>query len=352
MQMEARAEIKNFVSDAGIQNADITLLAGDASFRKYWRVRTLKQTLVLMDAPPAHEDVRPFIQVTDLLKNAGLRVPKILAQDIAQGFLLLEDLGDHLFTLVLQKGLQDELALYEQACKALIHLQGYSAANPEISHSLPPYDDAVYLRELALFGQWFLPEIHGEAQAKKLSGEWQSLWADILAQAGLQQNCMVHRDYHADNLLWLDGAKGMARVGMLDYQDALCGDALYDAVSLLEDARRDVAGDTVQHCKNMLFDALCRSDGSVTKAMLETRYNVLAAQRNCKIIGIFMRLAMRDHKPRYLAYLPRVWQHLHRDLQHEALAPIRQFIEQNIPADFQGGCAIDAAINPKTKQAL
>ena len=213
MVMEARNAIKKFVFESGIQNADITLLAGDASFRKYWRVRTVKQTLVLMDAPPAHEDVRPFIQVTDLLQNAGLRVPKILAQDIAQGFLLLEDLGDHLFTLVLQKGSKDELPLYEQACKALIHLQGYSAENPEISHSLPAYDDTVYLRELGLFGQWFLPEIHGEAQAKKLSSEWQSLWADILAQAGLQQNCIVHRDYHADNLLWLAEGEGMARVG-------------------------------------------------------------------------------------------------------------------------------------------
>ena len=139
--------------------------------------------------------------------------------------------------------------------------------------------------------------------------------------------------------------------GMLDYQDALCGDALYDAISLLEDARRDVAGDTVQHCKNMLFEALCE-DASITDTMLETRYNVLAAQRNCKIIGIFMRLAIRDHKSRYLEYLPRVWQHLQRDLQHEALAPIRQFIEQNIPVDFQGAPAINAALNPKTKQAL
>lgn len=335
--MQRKEQIKQFLTQHGHGEDTISLLAGDASFRKYWRITNLNgATLVLMDAPPEHEDIRPFVRVSGLLNQAGLRVPAIKAQDAMQGFLLLEDLGDSIFTQLLKQSLQQEPLFYETACDALIALQAYSQQQPAIATQLPAYDEAVYLREVNLFAEWFLVQVHGAKKAKLLRQEWQNLWQNILSQAELQQNCLVHRDYHADNLLWLQ-AEGIQRVGLLDYQDALWGDPLYDLASLLEDARRDVASQTVEYCKNRVFEQLGES-----KEKLQQRYDVLAAQRNCKIVGIFVRLAVRDNKPRYLEYLPRVWAHLQRDISAPILAPVSAFIKEHVPLIYQGAFQADA----------
>ena len=232
-----------FLQRIGKAGAQRRMLAGDASFRRYERVEHAGQVMVLMDAPPPWEAVGPFLTVSRLLDACGLSVPKILAADESEGFLLLEDLGDAIFTRVLKEAPSQEAQLYLAAVDALLVLQQQSSRS-----GLPLYNELVYLREVALLAEWFLPQVMGMEKARALYEDYMELWKQVLAATPLQQSAVVHRDFHADNLLWLADRKGHRAVGMLDYQDALWGDPAYDLVSLLEDARRDVAPETVEMC--------------------------------------------------------------------------------------------------------
>ncbi len=320
-----------FLARIGRGNATRRMLAGDASFRRYERVDHDSTIMVLMDAPPPWENVGSFIAVTRLLEKAGVSVPAILDADEAEGFLLLEDLGDAILTRVLKAEPQRELELYTAACEALLTVQKQSTRE-----HLPLYDEAVYLREVGLFAEWFLPQVVGIEQARTLRQQWLDIWQRVLRAVPLKQSVLVHRDYHADNLLWLQDREGHRAIGMLDYQDALWGDAAYDLVSLLEDARRDVRPETMRAC----YDAFAKHQD----ADFALRYALLGAQRNAKIIGIFARLCVRDDKASYLDYLPRVWGHFLHDLKNPALSEIRDFVESHVPGKWRGTFTADVAI--------
>ena len=329
-----------FLIRIGWEGAKRTMLAGDASFRRYERVHHKNIVAVLMDAPPPWEDVRPFQAITTHLAAFGLSVPNIIAADETEGFLLLEDLGDHSFTRLLRAEPAREAELYLTATDALIAIHQASRANEAaLAVALKPYDMDVYLRETALFAEWFLPQIVGIDRARALRTEFLALWRTLLGGAELKQTTLVHRDYHADNLFWLDERPGHLAVGMIDYQDALLGDPAYDLASLLEDARRDVSPSTMADC----FARFTTGTGEEAHRFAN-RYAVVAAQRNAKIIGIFARLAIRDGKAHYLDYLPRVWAHFMHDISHPALAPIRAFVEAHVPAHYRGAFAADVSI--------
>lgn len=338
------AAMDEFLSRIGWQGATRRMLAGDASFRRYERVHFGDQIAVLMDAPPPWEDVRPFMAVTQLLNNCHVTVPNIIAADEAQGFLLLEDLGDISFTRLLRAEPERESALYLAAMDALIQLRQISDVSAAtLTPALPPYDKAVYLREAALFAEWFLPQIHGLEKARALRSEYLAIWEAILDSTPVKQHCLVHRDYHADNLFWLADRAGHHAVGMIDYQDALWGDAAYDVASLLEDARRDVSAATVSQCLAHYMQATGEDAANFAQ-----RYAVIAAQRNAKIIGIFARLCVRDGKAHYLDYLPRVWGHMMRDVAHPSLAPLRAFIEAEVPHTWRGVFTPDMSLGGVT----
>lgn len=329
---ERSAAMDWFLARSGWDGAARMMLAGDASFRRYERVDLHGRIAVLMDAPPPWEDVRRFIAVTGLLAGCDVSVPKMIARDENQGFLLLEDFGDVSFTRLLCSDPSREREIYLAATDALIAI--YLASREQaalLAQQLPPYDMAVYMCEAALFADWFLPQLHGLEKARVLRGEYLAIWRNILEAAALEARSLVHRDYHADNLFWLAGRAGHHAVGMIDYQDALWGDPAYDLASLLEDARRDVAETTVADCFAKF--ATCTGDNS---AEFAARFCVLAAQRNAKIIGIFTRLCVRDGKEHYLDYLPRVWQHFTKDLHHPLLAPMREFIDSSVPSEWRG----------------
>jgi aminoglycoside/choline kinase family phosphotransferase len=329
-----------FLTRAGWHGATRSMLAADASFRRYERVTHHDAIAVLMDAPPPWEDVQPFMNITRQLADFGLSVPHILAADRDAGFLLLEDLGDASFTRLLKSHPARELETYAMATQALVAMAKQSVAHAtHLSATLKPYDGAIYLREAALLVEWFMPQVVGMEKAQALRAEYLDIWRGILAATPLQRNCLVHRDYHADNLFWLANRTGHAAVGMLDYQDALLGDAAYDLASLLEDARRDVGAVTVESCMAEYVRALGEDAD-----LFATRYAVLAAQRNAKIIGIFMRLCVRDGKAHYLDYLPRVWGHFMRDVAHPALAPMRAFVETHVPSAARGRIEADVTI--------
>jgi aminoglycoside/choline kinase family phosphotransferase len=312
---------RDFLERAGWGDAQRGRLAGDASFRHYDRLRRGADAAVLMDAPPPIEDVRPFIAVDRILRGLGLSAPEILAEDVTNGFLLLEDFGDGTYTRLLAGG-EDECGLYARAVDVLVHLhRGFTHA------PLPPYDEARLLAEAALLVDWYLPAITGRETDAALRENYLETWRRVLPLAKGAPDTLVLRDYHVDNLLLLPGRKGVAEVGLLDFQDAVIGPASYDVVSLLEDARRDIAPALVAEMLERYLAAFPAQD----RAAFMTSYALLGAQRSAKIIGIFTRLCRRDGKPHYLQHIPRVWRLLSGDLRHPALAPVAAWLDRHVP---------------------
>ena len=232
---ERTQAIADFLGAAGWAAVEPTMLAGDASFRRYYRLIDGERRAVLMDAPPPHEDVRSFVQVAGMLRRHGLSAPEIFAEDRELGLLLIEDFGDDTYTRLIARG-ADEAELYTLAVDTLVALQRAVTTAPD----LPPYDEDRLLAEAALLTEWYAPEMLGAPLSTDLREEYSALWREALALAALPGPTLVLRDYHVDNLMLLPGRDGVRRCGLLDFQDALAGPAGYDLVSLLEDARRDV----------------------------------------------------------------------------------------------------------------
>ncbi|MFC3441471.1 aminoglycoside phosphotransferase family protein [Sphingobium rhizovicinum] len=312
------ATTPDFLAKAGWDGAAVVPLAGDASFRRYFRVLDGGRRAVLMDAPPPHEDPRPFIAIAEHLTAEGFAAPRILARDLDQGLVLIEDFGDLRIKEHMEADPADELAVYGRAVDLIADLHRLPPAD------LPAYDRAVYQREVGLLTQWYCPAIDLPVDVDAYIAAWDAVLP--LVEGSASPTVTVLRDYHAENIMLIDRAESHG-LGLLDFQDALAGHPAYDLVSLLQDARRDVPVE-VEAAMLAHYKAIASPPGDFDAA-----YAVLGAQRNAKIIGIFTRLWKRDGKPRYLSYLPRMWGLLERDLAHPALAPVADWFAANIPAD-------------------
>ncbi|HEX6377354.1 MAG TPA: phosphotransferase [Allosphingosinicella sp.] len=325
------AAAPHFLAQHGWKGAEIRPLAGDASFRRYFRVHGAGgATAVLMDAPPEHEDIGPFLTIAGHLLDRGFRPPRPLAVDRGRGLLLLEDFGDDRVGPLLQREPQRERGIYEAAVDILARL----AAQPAPA-DLPRYDDAAMTREACLFPEWYAPALGLEVDGAGFLTAWRSVWGDVLRI--VEENpVLVLRDYHADNLMALDGR---SELGLLDFQDALAGHAAYDLVSLLQDARRDVAPEL----EEAMIARYCAAANVADRGLFRAHYEILGAQRNTKILGIFTRLWKRDGKAHYLPLQPRVWGHLERNLAHPALAPVRAWFDAQVPADKRAAAWGEAA---------
>ncbi|MGI8931241.1 MAG: aminoglycoside phosphotransferase family protein [Sphingomicrobium sp.] len=310
-----------FLADHGWAGADIVPLAGDASFRRYFRIidHVGARHAVLMDAPPPHEDPRPFVAMAQWLVRIGLVAPVVLAKDLDQGLLLLDDLGDARLRETLDAEPASEQALYETAIDVLVHLHREPAAP-----GLPPHGVDQWFDEIELFLDWYV-QVVGLDDIDR-SG-WRTAWGAVLrpvATDGLGP-VTVLRDYHAENIMLLDGRGGIERFGLLDFQDARAGHPAYDLASVLEDARRDVPPSV----ERAMIDRYREATGA--SEVFEDAYWALAAQRNTRILGVFCRLWQRDGKDRYKAFLPRMWGLLERDLAHPSLAKIKAWLDANVP---------------------
>ena len=314
------AAAPEFLSKHGWGGAEIRPLAGDASFRRYFRVHRGAETAVLMDAPPEHEDMGPFLTVAGHLLDRGFAPPRPLAVDRERGLLLLEDFGDDRVGPLLRREPGREREVYESAIDILARLSAQPA--PE---DLSPYDDEGMAREVLLFPQYYAPAVGVEVDEASYLPAWRQAWSDALRVA-LEKPVMVLRDYHADNLMVLPGR---SELGLLDFQDALAGHAAYDLVSLLQDARRDVS----RELEEEMIERYVRAANVAEPELFRAHYEVLGAQRNTKILGIFTRLWKRDGKPHYLPLQPRVWGYLERNLGHPALAPVRDWFDASVPVD-------------------
>lgn len=309
----------DFLAASGWADADIRPLAGDASFRRYFRVHRGDETAVLMDAPPPHEDPKPFIAVAEWLCGAGLSAPAILARDLDKGLLLLDDFGDDRLRETLDDDPDRQHELYGLAVDLLVHLHKRPAMP-----GLRPHGLDQWLDELSLFIDWYCPALGLEVDRDGWDAAWRAVLTPV-ATDGLGP-VTVLRDYHAENIMLVAGRGGVAHLGLLDFQDAVTGHPAYDLVSVLEDARRDVPSDV----ERAMLDRYMSMTGQGPE--FESAYWALAAQRNTRILGVFTRLWKRDGKPRYGAFQPRMWGLLERDLAHSALAPVKAWFDANIPA--------------------
>jgi len=309
-----------FLAANGWAGAEIRPLAGDASFRRYFRVVDGDRRAVLMDAPPAHEDVGPFLAIAAHLETLGLSAPRSHAVDRAGGLLLLEDFGDRLVGPLLRAGAEDEAPIYRDAITLLARL-----AEQPVPDGVAPYDMAVLRREIGLFPEWYAPAVGLAIDAEGWTKAWDAV---LLRVADPRPPVLVLRDYHVDNIMLLD-REGLRRLGLLDFQDALAGHRAYDLVSLLQDARRDVS----PALEAAMLDAYAAEAGIADADAFRADYEILGAQRNTKILGIFTRLWKRDGKRSYLPFQPRVWGYLERNLRHPALAPVAAWFAENVPAE-------------------
>lgn len=315
----------------GLLPETVRSASADASFRRYFRVDTAGAqgvgSLIIMDAPPSHEDCRPFVAVARQLEGGHVGVPHILEWDEAQGFMLLSDLGEHTFLSTLQpehphdKG---NRARYLQALDELVRLQAVPA------DSLPPYDDALLQRELDLLPDWYLTQLRGltldDATRQMLARTFGLIKAQVLGQATV----FVHRDYHSRNLM-ADPAEAQARLGVIDFQDAVRGPVTYDLVSLLRDAY-------VMWDEDVQLDYAVRYWEKARQAGLPVPedfgdfwrdFEWMGLQRHLKVLGIFARLSIRDGKQQYLGDIPRVWTYAHRVAsRYQGLGPLARLLEQ------------------------
>ena len=310
------------------QEIKIEPASADASFRRYFRV-TLDngETRIVMDAPPEHEDCRPFLHVATLFRDAGAHVPEVYAQDLEQGFLLLSDLGNTTYLNVLDATTAP--GLYRDANAALVDIQ--RASRPGI---LPDYDHALLQRELNLFPDWYVSKHLGVALTPEQEAVLRSVFDTILANNLAQSKVFVHRDYHSRNLMVIGGAKGNnfpANPGIIDFQDAVYGPITYDLVSLYRDAY--ISWDEQQELDFVIrYWEMARKAGLPVEANFDVfyrDYEWMGAQRQIKVLGIFARLCHRDGKDGYLKDMPRVMAYLRRTCErYGELRPFARLLDQ------------------------
>jgi len=356
---ERAARRSSFLEQAGWGAARIEPFPGDASTRAYFRLTAGARSAILMDAPGGAEapacppgaspadraalgynalarlagpDTGAFAALAGALSARGFSAPRIHEADLDQGFLLIEDLGDTLFARTIPAG-APEAELYGAAADTLaaIYRSSFETEPEAFGRRWPVqgYDETALLAETGLFLDWYAP-FRGIAPGEAARADWEAAWRAVFPVLGAHAPGLVLRDYHAENLIWLPERSGEARTGLLDFQDALFGHPAYDLVSLLEDARRDVAPGLAGPVTDRFFAAA----GLAGREAFDAAAAVLAAQRNAKILGIFVRLAQRDAKPRYLELLPRVARHFVSDISHPALAPVRAAVREIAPHVF------------------
>jgi len=348
---ERIAAIRAFLDESGLSAAKRQRMQGDASTRIFERLTLDNQTMILMNAPRqpdgppvrdgkpysaiAHlaEDVVPYVALSRGLRDRNLSAPEILHADLPRGLIVMEDLGE---VRVVEGDPPAPIeARYEVAVDVLISLHRRRLPDtisiaPQLDHRLPRYDLDAFLIEAELLLDWYLPSVDAPP-TDETRQEFVALWRDALVPALAAPPTWVLRDYHSPNLLWLADRDDVARIGVLDFQDALMGPAAYDVASLLQDARVDVPEDMEMALLGRYVRARRSDDPRFDVAGFTQLYATLAAQRATKILGIFARLHRRDRKPQYLRHMPRIWTYLQRALAHPALAPLAAWYAANVP---------------------
>jgi hypothetical protein len=354
-RLDRFAVIRKFLTRAGWGDAStaVSYLQGDASPRRYARLAKPDGSRAILmdcpqkaDGPPIRggksysaiarlaENVKAFVAIDRALEASGLSVPHIHAEDLTEGLLLIEDFGDEVFAAEVKKG-RDQFALWRRGVDALIAIQSTSppkhmALSDGSIFELPIADEGTFEIETELLLDWYWPALLGKPPPQSARNEFKKLWKPVFGRVLAQPKTWLLRDFHSPNLIALDDREPPRDVGIIDFQDALVGPAAYDLVSLLQDARVDVPEALEMPLVDRYISGVAMRQSAFDRAEFTFAYAALGAQRNTKILGIFARLAVRDGKRQYLAHLPRIWGYLERDLQHEDLAPLRAWYDENL----------------------
>jgi tRNA threonylcarbamoyl adenosine modification protein YjeE len=350
-QVERLKALREFLDGAGFTDAKRQRMPGDASTRSYARLARNDGFVILMNSPkrpdgPAiydgksysaavhlAEDVKPFVAIANGLRARGFSAPKIQHADLDVGFLITEDFGSASFvegdppTPIAER--------YQAATDMLAALHHLTLPEtlplaPQITYTIPPFDTDAMLVEIGLMPDWYLPDRDATPTAERRR-EFIALWRELLVKAEIAWKTWVIRDFHSPNLIWLDERADVAKVGIIDFQDAVLGPEAYDLVSLLQDARIDVPEALELAMLTRYIKARLASDDAFDPAAFAELYAIMSAQRNTRLLGTFARLNRRDGKPQYLKHQPRIWTYLSRSLDHPALAGIRAWYAVHVP---------------------
>ena len=360
MISDREARKRQFLREAGLADARREPLSGDASTRSYERLHPVRgPSLILMDQPPAVESVvcppgasaaeraalgynaaarlaagsvAAFVTTAAFLRDQGLSAPRILAHDIEAGLAVLEDLGDGLYASLIEDGLA-ERPLYEAAVDVQARLQAVTPPDVlqagDAAWPLLTYDTLALKVATDTFLEWW-PKVSGlPAFGETATGEWDALWAPIWVRGEAGASVFTHRDYHAQNLLWLADRQGVARVGLLDFQDALKAHPAWDLTHLLQDARRDV----VPELETAMLHRYLAARPDLDREAFLADYRALAASNAARILGrVFARQTLLG-RPQYRAFMPRTWRYLERDLTDPSLAGLKAWFDRHVPAE-------------------
>ena len=352
-RLERLHHLRTFLASSGHAGTPLRYLQGDASVRRYARLFPANQpALVLMDwplqpdGPPirdglpysriAHlaEGVRPFVAIAGALDATGLSAPRIDAQDLNGGLLITEDFGDRVFGSEMQSA-TPQADLWRAGVDTLVALRAHTPPMMTLGDgttvTVPLYDAQALGIETELLLDWYWPALHGTSAPSAVRADYMHIWSTIFDRLATLPQGWALRDYHSPNLLWLPDRPAPRNVGIIDFQDAQAGPHAYDLVSLLQDARVDVSAELEAELLTHYCDRVAARDPAFNQLSFRWSFAALGAQRNCKILGIFARLAHRDGKPAYLAHIPRIWAYLARDLAHPEMAPLHAWFSTAFP---------------------
>jgi len=348
---ERKLQIKSFIAASGWGDANVESFPGDASSRRYFRLARGEDLAVLMDAPRGTEtpaepegasvaeraalgynalarlagpEPAAFACIANELVIRGFSAPKIIAADLEAGLLLLEDFGQGVYAKVIAADPKMDAEIYRSSFPANMFYG-------EASWRVRAYDEAALLTETHLLLDWYAAD-KGANISDSAREDWNAIWRSLFSALGAHAPGLALRDFHAENLFWLPERKSVSKVGLIDFQDGLFVHPAYDLVSFLEDARRDVSLDLVDPLISQFVEQAKLSD----EAGFRRAYAVLGAQRNAKILGIFVRLAERDGKPAYRGLIPRVYDHFIRNVSGEDFAELRKWFATNLPGEIHG----------------
>jgi len=317
-----KKKLEEFVQSCfpeGVQN--YTSLQGDAGLRSYFRVKANNNSYIVMDCPPTYCSIEPFIEIGRYLRLQNFSAPEIFHSDAKKGFIILEDLGD----INIKNFIQNSPSILHKNIYYLIIDTLVSLQEKTPVSNLKIYDNKFLLKELNLFVDCYIPYALNRNLTPIESDEYQNIWQEILDNQIPFSNCLVLRDYHVENIMYLEKYQGIKSLGLLDFQDAVIGSPIYDLVSVLEDARikvsQDLAIDCIKHFTKQR---------KLKLAEVVTNYHILGAQRNSRILGVFARKLVKDKNDNYLQYIPLVLEYLNYDLSHPVMSKLKSWFNKVI----------------------
>ena len=320
--MDSRLDqINVFLESNQIKQKKIKAINSDASFRRYFRVAGK----ILMDAnPTVVNDLDAFINIDNLLINISLNAPKIYSIDKENGFLLLEDLGDNLFSKVLNAS--NEESLYKKAIDILVYLHDRNINQFSKNNLVENYSDEKLISESELFIEWYIKSHLSIKINENQINEFKEIFSKIITSLQLKYDTLVLRDFHVDNLVLQHSRSGLRQVGLLDFQDAVLGQSSYDLISLIEDVRRPISSELKTSLIKYFIDAT-----GYNSEQLDNEMAFYSVQRNLKILGIFCRLSIRDQKSQYMKFNDNAWQFINNNLKNPLMIDIYKWLKLNLP---------------------